>query len=272
MAHAGVRGDMPARLASSGVGVTVSSRARIVACPTDGAHLSLLTPNAPLRARDDPGAPLPGPYGLLLASVLASVAVQGTFSPSGFAQVLISVLLGLNLLLAVRVAMVDERLMGVAVFIAVTGVVVNVLRSTTGFIGAGEARVMNAVVVLFGPPAIALGVIRSLRATRMVRLEAVTGVLSLYVMLGLLFAFAFGAIDRLGGEPFFADGTPATVAKCLYFSFTTLTTVGYGDLAARSDLGHTLCVFEMLIGQIYLVTVVSLIVSNLGRRDPPQRG
>src|SRR5215212_9271225 len=100
MAHAGVRGDMPARLASSGVGVTVSSRARIVACPTDGAHLSLLTPNAPLRARDDPGAPLPGPYGLLLASVLASVAVQGTFSPSGFAQVLISVLLGLNLLLA----------------------------------------------------------------------------------------------------------------------------------------------------------------------------
>jgi hypothetical protein len=63
--------------------------------------------------------------------------------------------------------------------------------------------------------------------------------------------------------PFFAGGEPATVAHCLYFSFTTLATVGYGDLVARSDLGHTLAVSEALIGQIYLVTVVSLIVSNL---------
>jgi len=47
-----------------------------------------------------------------------------------------------------------------------------------------------------------------------------------------------------------------------------LTTVGYGDLTARTDLGHTLAVFEALIGQIYLVTVVSLIVSNLGRARP----
>jgi hypothetical protein len=58
------------------------------------------------------------------------------------------------------------------------------------------------------------------------------------------------------------------VSECLYFSFTTLTTVGYGDLTARTDLGHTLAVFEALIGQIYLVTVVSLIVGNLRRRLP----
>jgi len=62
----------------------------------------------------------------------------------------------------------------------------------------------------------------------------------------------------------------ASVAHCLYFSLTTLATVGYGDFVARSDLGHTLAVSEALIGQIYLVTVVSLIVSNL--RPPPPRG
>jgi hypothetical protein len=120
-------------------------------------------------------------------------------------------------------------------------------------------------VVLLGPPAVATGLLRSLRVTHEVRLEAVSGVLSLYVLLGLLFAFLFGAIDRLGGAPFFEDGQSATAAHCLYFSFTTLTTVGYGDFVARTNLGHTLCVFEMLIGQIYLVTVVSLIVSNLRR-------
>jgi hypothetical protein len=91
-------------------------------------------------------------------------------------------------------------------------------------------------------------------------------VLSLYMLIGMFFAFVFGAIDRLGGDPFFTEGTQATVSNCLYYSFTTLSTVGYGDLTARTDVGHTLSIFEALMGQIYLVTVVSLIVSNLGRR------
>jgi hypothetical protein len=66
------------------------------------------------------------------------------------------------------------------------------------------------------------------------------------------------------------------VSECLYYSFITLTTVGYGDLAANSDLGHTLSMFEALIGQNFLVTVVSVLVSNLGRprpaTDPPRSG
>ena len=70
------------------------------------------------------------------------------------------------------------------------------------------------------------------------------GVLSLYILLGMLFAFTFGAIDHFGGAPFFAAGHSASVAHCLYYSFVTLTTVGYGDFAARSDLGHTLSNFE----------------------------
>jgi hypothetical protein len=96
------------------------------------------------------------------------------------------------------------------------------------------------------------------------------GVLALYMLLGVLFAFVYGAIDRLGGDPFFANGDTTTTSRCLYFSFTTLTTVGYGDFVARSNLGHTLAVFEALIGQIYLVTVVSVLVSNLGRPARPR--
>ena len=99
-------------------------------------------------------------------------------------------------------------------------------------------------------------------------MEAVFGVLCLYILLGMSFAFIYGAIGRLAGR-FFAQGSSASVAHCLYFSFTTLTTVGYGDLTAASNLGHTLSVSEALLGQIYLVTVVSLIVGNLGRRGQP---
>jgi Ion channel len=64
---------------------------------------------------------------------------------------------------------------------------------------------------------------------------------------------------------------PATASHCLYFSFATLTTVGFGDFVAAADLGHTLSVLEALLGQIYLVTVVSLIVSNLGRPAQARR-
>jgi hypothetical protein len=142
------------------------------------------------------------------------------------------------------------------------------LAATGETLGTGESRVMSLMLVALGPPALVVGLLRSLRASGRIGVEAVTGVLALYMLIGMFFAFLYGAIDNLGGSPFFANGASATVSHCTYFSFTTLTTVGYGDFTARTDLGHTLAVFEALIGQIYLVTVVSLIVSNLGRARP----
>jgi len=205
-------------------------------------------------------------YGVLLAAITASFAVQGAVAPSSAQRVVVSGLVGGSLLLAFWAAGVSPRLLLLAGALAGIVLALSVVRALTGGVGEGATRLMNAVLVALGPPAVALGVVRSLRATGAVRIEAVMGVLSLYMLLGMLFAFVFGTIDQLGGDPFFAGGSPATVSRCLYFSFTTLATVGYGDLTARSDLGHTLAVLEALIGQIYLVTVVSLIVSNLGRR------
>jgi hypothetical protein len=207
-------------------------------------------------------------YGLLLASVTASVAVQGAVPPSGVQEVVVSALLGASLILAFHVARLSPPLVALAYALAAGGLAVAVLRAATGVVGDGEGRVVSAALVALGPPAVAVGVLRNLGMSGRVRLEAVTGVLALYMLLGMLFAFVYAAIDRLGGAPFFAHDAHVTVSRCLYFSFTTLTTVGYGDLTARSDLGHTLAIFEALIGQIYLVTVVSLIVGNLGRAHP----
>ncbi len=54
----------------------------------------------------------------------------------------------------------------------------------------------------------------------------------------------------------------------MYYSFVTLSTLGYGDLTARTDLGRMLSVSEALLGQLYLVSVVALLVANLGRSRP----
>ena len=50
-----------------------------------------------------------------------------------------------------------------------------------------------------------------------------------------------------------------------YFSYVTLSTVGYGDFTADNDGGRTLAMLEALLGQAFLVTIVAMVVANLGR-------
>ena len=208
-------------------------------------------------------------YGLLLLATVLSVAVQGIVDPGPVQQVVVTALAGASLVLAFHAARLRASLVRFAAALAAVAVAVALLRATAGGIGEGAARTMNAVLIALGPPAVAIGIVRSLRESAEVQLQALMGVLCLYVLIGMAFGFVYGAIDLFGDEPFFAGGNTATVSHCLYFSLTTLATVGYGDFVAQSNLGHTLAVSEALIGQIYLVTVVSLIVSNLGR--PAQR-
>lgn len=207
-------------------------------------------------------------YGLLLGAIILVFFVQGISTPNNWEEVTVSVLLGITLLLALWTADAKPIVMR-AVAIVIAGViVVSIVETASGNPNGGATRVANGLLVALAPPAIIVGVVRTLRARQAVTLEAVFGVLCVYLLLGMFFAFVYGSIDQLGESPFFAGGQPGTVANCLYYSFTTLTTVGYGDLTAHSNLGHTLSVSEALLGQIYLVTVVSLIVANLGRARP----
>lgn len=207
-------------------------------------------------------------YGLLLGAIVVAFAVQGIGSTNQTEQVIVSALLGATLLLSLWCAEAKPIVMRGGALVVVAVFLASLLETVLGTPGGGATRLANALLVSLAPPAIIVGVVRSLRARQGVTLEAVFGVLCVYLLIGMLFAFLYGSIDRLGGSPFFAGGQPASVADCLYYSFTTLTTVGYGDLTAHSNLGHTLSVSEALVGQIYLVTIVSLIVANLGRSRP----
>jgi hypothetical protein len=207
----------------------------------------------------------PRRYGALLLCATLLLAVQGVAPPGAIQQVAVSALAGACVVLAIRAAELSPRLLRLALMLATAVVVLSLIRATAGGISDGAARLANAALLSIGPPAVALGVIHDLRSTGRVELRAILGVLALYLLIGMAFAFTYGAIDQLGSGDVFADGTEATVSHCLYFSFTTLTTVGYGDIVTQSDLGHTLAIFEALLGQIYLVTVVSLLVGNLGR-------
>ena len=116
--------------------------------------------------------------------------------------------------------------------------------------------------------AIAVEIAAGALAQNEVNSRSVAGAICVYMLFGMLFMFVYGILSLLGHGPFFAQGTDGTRAIRLYFSYTTLATLGYGDYTAAGNLGHALAVLEALIGQLYLVTVVAVVVTRLrpGRR------
>jgi voltage-gated potassium channel Kch len=56
----------------------------------------------------------------------------------------------------------------------------------------------------------------------------------------------------------------------VYYSFITLTTTGYGDFVPLADVARMVAVTEALLGQVYLVTIVALLVSNVGGSRRPR--
>ena len=113
---------------------------------------------------------------------------------------------------------------------------------------------------------------RILRQAR-VTYETVLGALCTYVLLGLLFAFVFLAIDDFA-DSFFTQPGPHRQSEFLYFSFVTLTTLGFGDLSPDVGLPQALTVLEALAGQVFPVTMVARLVTLWGRQggDEAERG
>jgi branched-subunit amino acid ABC-type transport system permease component len=127
------------------------------------------------------------------------------------------------------------------------------------------------VFVVLTPVAIVIGLTYQLREDQAVTLQTMFAGLCIYLLIAIAFSFVYGVLDVIG-DPFFADGRTGSTSNLVYFSFVTLTTTGYGDFAAATEVGRAFSVTEALVGQIYLVTVVALIVGNLGRRRQPADG
>lgn len=96
---------------------------------------------------------------------------------------------------------------------------------------------------------------------RRVSHETVLGALCAYVLIGLLFAFLYLAVSELRTEPFFVQPGEHAQSEYVYFSFVTLTTLGFGDLSPSVGLPQALTALEALLGQVFLVTLVARLVT-----------
>ncbi len=116
-----------------------------------------------------------------------------------------------------------------------------------------------------------LVVVLRLGARPRITLDSLAGLLAAYMQFGLFFSVLYRLVNRVTDDPFFAEQATANAMDYQFFSFVTLTTLGYGNLTPASDLGQQLAVFEALIGQVFLVTIVGLAVGNLGSATPRRR-
>jgi hypothetical protein len=104
---------------------------------------------------------------------------------------------------------------------------------------------------------------------RRITAETVLGALCAYVLIGLLFAFLYLAVQELRDGSFFAQPGPHAQSEYVYFSFVALTTLGFGDLSPAVGLPQALTVLEALLGQVFLVTLVARLVTLWVRQSGP---
>ncbi len=208
-------------------------------------------------------------YGWLLGLILFTIGFQMAAPESDGARIVTIGLQGFTLLAALRVSGVRRWLVHIAAVVTAialltaTGILIG-----SGDLDAGGGRALGLMFVAVAPLAIAYGVLLQARRAQMITFRTIFGVLCVYLLIGSAFAYAYGIISVADDGTFFAEIFGGDQSDFLYFSFATMTTVGYGDLTAAHDFGRSLAVMEALIGQVYLVTLVALIVGNLGRARP----
>lgn len=112
-----------------------------------------------------------------------------------------------------------------------------------------------------------IGGLSRLIRERGVNVQVVAGALAMYLLVGLLFASVIAFVATVESAPYFKQAGSVSNGVRVYYSFTVLTTTGFGDYTAATAVGHALAVLEMLTGQLYLVTVIGVVVANFaGRR------
>jgi hypothetical protein len=200
---------------------------------------------------------------LLVGSYLLSAFTSG----SAVAAVQTVLFVG-ALALTLRTPLISRRAarMMIAVVLVVSAAAVGVALANPSEKALGSVQIWTGLLLL----AAVIVLVRRVLAMPTVTVQSIYGALSAYIIVGLMFASFYGAMWRLSAGPFFANGSPENTQTFQYFSFTTLTTLGYGDFTAAGNAGRAVAVIEAMVGQIFLATLVARLVSAFRPSQPPQ--
>lgn len=206
-------------------------------------------------------------YSLLLAVLIAGYIAIALLERSLWERVAFAVVMGVAFLLALHTSQVRERGFRVGCAAVAIVVLVALVQALIGREGNDGSTYIVFILVLIAPVVVLNRILRH----EVIGTETILGAVCVYVLLGIAFAGIYAGMDDFEHGTFFAEKVhPAANVEFLYFSFITLTTVGFGDLTPGTDPARVVVTLEALIGQVFLVTLVARLVSLYGvRRAPP---
>ena len=98
------------------------------------------------------------------------------------------------------------------------------------------------------------------------------GAVSVYLLLGLGWAMVYRALALVNPASFDTGSVQVVWGEYLYFSYSVLTTLGFGDIIPMTPYARALVVFESILGPLYLVVLVARLVAMYERSRPEQVG
>jgi Ion channel len=206
-----------------------------------------------------------GSYGLVLLLVVVTYVVSVSVTEERAASVVLTVQLA-TVWLTLRTSQarrVTRLVADVVLCLAAVTVVVSLFVHNPGD-QLGGIFTVCCLLYLIAP----FSIVRHLILRRQIDTETLLGAVAAYLLIGMFFAFAYKAAGEFGSVPFFGAAGPGSLSQDLFFSFVTMTTVGYGNLVPAANPGQTFAVLEAVTGQLFLVVAVGKIISSMR----PKRG
>ncbi|HEX6229391.1 MAG TPA: potassium channel family protein [Solirubrobacterales bacterium] len=197
-------------------------------------------------------------YGLVLFLFLVTYVLASLVSRGGWGTLL---LIASTVATAI-VALVSSHSRATSVRRGLVVAAVAILAALASAVFGGPAWLSIASLLAVSLLAVGMGaVLQRVAVSETVTARTLLGAISVYASLGLIFSWIYRAIDRLEGGGFFGEEVTVRAGDFIFFSYTTLTTTGFGNLVPDGQVGQMLTGLEMMVGQVFLVTLVAGLVS-----------
>lgn len=170
---------------------------------------------------------------------------------------LITFALMVTIILCLRVAVTNKKVFWVCVSIEIVEYIVG--RVASNISNIQHAKVLSSINILMTGCFIGMTIVLlmgSIFKKEKVNADTILGGICVYLLIGILWALMYIFLNELeSGIIVFKEG-----ASLFYFSFSTLTTLGYGDIVPKGNFAMMLANFEAIAGQVYLTIFVARLV------------
>lgn len=192
---------------------------------------------------------------LLLLVIFAPVLESGLLASTGVALLEVAVVLG-----GVYASSLTSKRLAIGLLLAVPAVI-----TSWGFLFVHTARLdlarMFSLFVIFSY--CFFTILKWIFSTRRIGLEEIFGAANSYILIALSFGLIYCILERLMPGSFEIGPHGATTASFTYYSFSTIETLGYGDISPVHPLARSLSIVEAMVGVFFVAALIGHLVGTM---------